>query len=222
MNERGIDYQSMGFLLFNNLIELDVIPAAIHILEQLLIRGGSDRVDKFFTPWAFKNRRVNLSGSAKESIYKTLSAKSPFSLNLDTKPLPVRTTAPKFSSAELILALLCFSKDLKSTGYYAFLEEVEREVLPSVEKLPLGEVCSLLHCYASAGRLFPPMIAEIDKVLTARGDQLNMARVKVVLWSVARLNHRDGLYLTSFAERFFKEVANSDQLTLKGVVEDCI
>ena len=186
-----MNIQSDGFDLFRLSVELDMVPLATSILQKLLNEKHNNHMERFFATSEVKYANP----LAKESVFKALSQKESAQLG---------QPGSAFGSGELILALLFFNSESKGTKYYLFFERIERSVVKIVASLKTGEICGILRSYAVVGRLYPPMMAEIDKRLDGMVEDLKPSIVLEVLWSLARLNHRDGQYLPRLVHRFLE------------------
>jgi hypothetical protein len=128
---RGFETQKYGFRMFRALIELESVPFAIQVLDQLLNRENIIVPQRPSTDF--------LSEEAKQCVEDMLSKVQ--------KP---------YRTSDLTLALYCFSREDKKSRFYRRLETIEEEMLASqVNGMKIGDVCSILNSYAFCSRKYP-------------------------------------------------------------------
>jgi hypothetical protein len=137
------------------------------------------------------------------------------------------TITSKYRCSDLILALFCFNRMATSFGVekanlkpksdsameMRLLESIEVDLTPVVPQLFPYEALSLIHCYALAGRLFPPILEQIDGVIEANLDTLSWKQLGNVLWALAKLNHKP-VYTQRLVTLFHKKTKEMARLPM--------
>jgi hypothetical protein len=131
LHSQGFEHSKYGVRLFRVLVELDSVPFAMKILDQLL---NKENVLVPERPLA-----DILSDTAKTCVLDALSQR----------------TQSLYRSSDLTLALYCFGREDKKSKYYRKLEEIEQEMVPQVSSMKFSDVAAILNSYAFCFRKYP-------------------------------------------------------------------
>lgn len=223
MKKQGINCDAHGLALFNSLIQLQSYPFAIHVLQSILDHT-TIKMDFLFRQW----RGALLSADAKDYINGwLLKSQRPNAVQYDASgaivPSYRQVTETQRSSADWILSLFSFGRELTTSSYGKTLHKVEASFIPQLTKMTPNQLISIIHAYGLVGRYQPDVIVHFDEAVqqyidawrsaktsasttTRKGAViLTLYQVETILWSYARLNHRSTLipsliemYLSAF------------------------
>ena len=222
MKKQGMNCDAHGLALFNSLIQLQSYPFAIHVLQSILDHT-TIKMDFLFRQW----RGALLSADAKDYINGwLLKAQRPNAIQYDASgaivPSYRQVTETQRSSADWILSLFSFGRELTTSSYGKTLHKVEASFIPQLTKMTPNQLISIIHAYGLVGRYQPDVVVQFDEAVqqyidawrssktsasTARKGAviLTLYQVETILWSYARLNHRSALipsliemYLSAF------------------------
>lgn len=197
---RGMDYHAVGMPLFSALVELGALPFAVRVLQRLT-DGSSGDLELIFSG-NLRSRGFSLSDAALDRAVRVL-----------------QDGTGAYTSADLILALLCFNRDVQVSPRHRLMVQIEAEVVQSVSGMRVHEALSLLHAYGLAGRAFPDILVAIDDIVlrAATSGALSAKQSGTALWAYARLNWHNSAVVGPLAALFFNDLAGRSMLSHHGM-----
>lgn len=205
---KGSRFEHCGARLFNALVALDSMPLALDLLDKMMKRMSE-------MPQASRVLYGASFGMGKGgSTFLSLSQEG--LLRIEDFLEASGASPSGYTTSGLLLALHCFSREVRGSRYYQLLMTMEAEMNQKIASLSLHEVLNTLHAYGSVTRNHPLVSGPITDRIAAAIEDMNKMELQMVLWANARLNLKPP-YLERAAQRFFSFFsANSGIKTLSS------
>jgi hypothetical protein len=178
-----------GVRLFGFLVELDAMNLADFVLDKTLAIDWQTpgRFSRKVGKQRDRNHELKLSEKASLFIYKKLYALKSYKVN------------------DLVIMLHNidpFSQHSTQQQRH-LLEKIEISMLPQLHLLDDDQLYGLMYAYGTVGRIYPPMIDEMDRLINLRVETATLQRVQSLLWACARLHNTSAPYLDAAFNRYF-------------------
>jgi hypothetical protein len=194
VTEQGIDLKVHGMTLYNDLLQLDCPEFANTILDQYMdnyIKGGANRGRN-------GGKQQGLSEAAQKNFLTRLATKTKFELGDLVMLLAHSGTAEIAANTAQAPALL---------------KKVETELAANVRGLNVHQAVQLLRAYGTAGRLYPPIVNALNKIVAQHAAQQPDGAVSGALWASAHINDGDAEYIPILAEAYFKRLKKASSFS---------
>lgn len=189
--QQGIDCREHGMAIYNDLIQMDCSEFAMSVLNQYLDTTTSRHV------------KTELSDSAREQLLHRMAAKKSHELG-DLVLLVMHGGATRATNGA-------------NNAASSLLHRVEVSVAQTIESLTLAQAVCLLRAYGTAGRLYPPVVSALNKIIARHATSQPESLAMHALWASAQLNDRSAEYIPALVDSYFKRAKTLTSLNSAGV-----